>query len=37
MNFTYLYMRTNYRRHLANLVDTLWSWPVEGGGGATPN
>ena len=32
-------MRTNYLRHLANLVDTLWSRPVGGGGGggATPN
>ena len=33
-------MRTNYLRHLANIVDILWSRPVwggEGGGGATPN
>ena len=31
-------MRTNYLRHLANIVDTLWSRPVwGGGGGATPN
>ena len=38
INFTYLYMRTNYLRHLANIVDILWSRPVWGGGGvATPN
>ena len=36
-------MRTNYLRHLANIVDILWSSPVwggeggGGGGGATPN
>ena len=36
INFTYIYMRTNYLRHLANIVDILWSRPV-GGGGATPN
>ena len=34
-------MRTNYLRHLANIVDILWSRPVwwggGGGGGATPN
>ena len=34
INFTYLYMRTNYLRHLANIVDILWSRPVWGGGGA---
>ena len=34
INFTYLYMRTDYLRHLANIVDILWSRPVcEGGGG----
>ena len=33
INFTYLYMRTNYLRHLANMVDILWSRPVWGGGG----
>ena len=38
INFTYLYVRTNYLRHLANIVDILWSRPTwEGGGGATPN
>ena len=37
INFTYLYMRTNYLRHLANIVDILWSRPVCGGGGATLN
>ena len=26
-------MRTNYLRHLANIVDILWSRPVWGGGG----
>ena len=36
INFTYLYMRTNYLRHLAN-IDILWSRPVGGGGGATPD
>ena len=36
INFTYLYMRTHYRRHLANIVDILWSRPVWGGGGG-PN
>ena len=31
-------MRTNYLRHLANIVDILWSRPVwEGGGGAKLN
>ena len=34
INFTCLYMRTNYPRHLANIVDILWSRPVWGGGGA---
>ena len=33
INFTYLYMGTNYLRHLANIVDILWSRPVWGGGG----
>ena len=33
INFTYLYMRTNYLRHLANIVDNPWSRPVWGGGG----
>ena len=35
INFTYLYMRTKYPRHLANtcIVDILWSRPVWGGGG----
>ena len=37
INFTYLYMLTDYLRHLANIVDILWSRPVGGGGGATPN
>ena len=39
INFTYLYMRTNYLRHLANIVDILWSRPVwgVGGGGGGPN
>ena len=36
INFTYLYMRTNYLRHLANIVDILWRRPVWGGGGG-PN
>ena len=29
-------MRTNYLRHLANIVDILWSRPVRGGGGGGP-
>ena len=33
INFTYIYVRTNYLRHLANIVDILWSRPVWGGGG----
>ena len=40
INFTYatLHTRTNYIRHLTNIVDILWSRPVwGGGGGATPN
>ena len=40
IDFTYLYMRTNYFRHLSNIVDILWSMPVWGGGrggGPTPN
>ena len=28
INFTYLYMHTNYLRHLVNIVDILWSRPV---------
>ena len=36
INFTHLYMRTNYLRHLAN-IDILWSRLVGGGGGPTPN
>ena len=35
INFTYLYMCTNYLRHLVNIVDILWSRRFgEGGGGA---
>ena len=26
-------MRTNYLRHLANMIDIQWSSPVGGGGG----
>ena len=37
INFKYLYMRTNYFRHLTNLVDILWSRPVGGWGGGGPN
>ena len=37
INFTYLYMSTHYVRHLANVEDILWSRPIWGGGGATPN
>ena len=38
INFTYLYMRTNYLRHLANIVEILWSRPVwRVGGGPIPN
>ena len=33
INYTYLYMRTNYLRDLANIVHILWSRPVWGGGG----
>ena len=29
-------MRSNYLRHLANVVDILWSSPVWGGGGGGP-
>ena len=36
INFTYLYMRTNYLRYLADIVDILWSRPVWGGGGQLP-
>ena len=35
---THIYMRTNYLRHLANIIE--WSRPVGGGGGGwgpTPN
>ena len=28
INFSYSYMRTKYLRHLANIVDILWSRPV---------
>ena len=28
INFTYLYMRTNYLRHLANITDIQLSRPV---------
>ena len=31
INFTYLYMRTNYLCHLANIVHILWSRPVGDG------
>ena len=34
INFTYLYKRTNYIRHLAIIVDILWSRPVGEGRGA---
>ena len=34
INFTYLYMRTNYLRPLANIVNILWSRPVWRGGGS---
>ena len=40
INFTYLYTRINYLRHVANIVDIPWSRPVWGGGGGgglTPN
>ena len=30
---THIYMRTNYLRHLANIIDIQWSGPVVGGGG----
>ena len=33
INFASLYMRTNYLRHLANIVDILWSKPIWGWGG----
>ena len=32
INFTYLYMGTNYLCHLANIIDILWGRPVWGGG-----
>ena len=37
INFTYLYMRTNYLRYLAIIVDILWSRPVWGGGNSQLN
>ena len=37
INFTHLYMGTNYLRHLANIVDILWSRPVWGGGEVVGN
>ena len=40
INFIYLYMRSLYVRHLANIIDILWSRPVfffGGGGGPTAN
>ena len=27
INYTYLYMRTKYLRHLANIIDIQWSRP----------
>ena len=36
INYTYLYMRTNYLRHFANVIDILWSKPVWRGGGESP-
>ena len=36
INFTYLYMRTNKLRHLANIIDILWSRPVWGLGARLP-
>ena len=37
INFTHLYIRTNYLRHLANIVDILWSGVgLFGGGGQLP-
>ena len=33
IDFTYLYMHTNYLRHLGNIVGILLSRPVCGGGG----
>ena len=33
INVTYLYMRINYLRHLANIVDILWSRPTRPVGG----
>ena len=34
----YICVQINYLRHLANIIDILWSRPVGGGGGgATPN
>ena len=36
INFTYYYMRTNYFRHLVNIVDILWRRPVWEGD-PTPN
>ena len=33
INFTYLYIRKNYLRHLANIIHIQWSSFVWGGGG----
>ena len=33
INYTYLYMRKNYLRHFAKVIDILWSKPVWSGGG----
>ena len=30
---THIYMRTNYLRHLANIIGIQWRRPVVGGGG----
>ena len=30
---THIYMRTNFLRHLANIIDIQWRRPVGGGGG----
>ena len=37
INFTYLYMRTNYLRHLANTFSGVGLDFFFWGGGATPN
>ena len=36
INFTYLYMRTNYLRYLANIIGIQWSRPVWGRGAQLP-